>query len=369
MTQRPSDASRGADPGMTVLLEVVRGNRVESVHRGRLVLLDASGAIEVSDGPVAEPVLPRSSLKPLQAVAMVEHGYPGRDDLLALASASHAGEDVHLDGARLILAAAGLNESTWATRRTCRRARRAAAWARRRHPPAPIATTAPASTPRCSRPASRTAGRPTSTGIRTTRCRSRSAAAVTALTGAERCRRHGRRVRRARVRDRPRRAWPARSPGSRRRSPARRSAWSRRDPRTPAADRRHRPRGHRVRRRRAGIGREGGRRGRLGRCAAGRPGVRGEVRRRVGARAGHPARRRPHPLGGRRCRRVQRWSAAPVLGGGAPVGEIRWSPASAPCSRPVSEYGRKGAGRSRPRPAPSGGRSLGSPALRRCWTT
>jgi L-asparaginase II len=95
---------------MTVLLEVVRNGRVESEHRGRLILLDPSGDVAVSDGPVDEPVLPRSSLKPLQAVALVEHGYPGQGALLALAAASHDGEDVHIAGARAILAAAGLDE-------------------------------------------------------------------------------------------------------------------------------------------------------------------------------------------------------------------------------------------------------------------
>ena len=95
---------------MTVLLEVVRNGWVESTHRGRLVLLDPSGDAAVAHGPVDEPVLPRSSLKPLQAVALVEHGYPGREELLALAAASHDGEDVHVSGARAILAAAGLDE-------------------------------------------------------------------------------------------------------------------------------------------------------------------------------------------------------------------------------------------------------------------
>ncbi len=118
--RRGARAARGDRPGragqprraasMTVLIEVARNGRVESEHRGRLVLLDASGAVAVSAGPVDEPVLPRSSLKPLQAVALVEHGYPGRDDLLALAAASHDGEDVHVAGARAILAAAGLSE-------------------------------------------------------------------------------------------------------------------------------------------------------------------------------------------------------------------------------------------------------------------
>jgi L-asparaginase II len=56
-------------------------------------------------------VFPRSSLKPLQAVTMLECGFPGRDEALALAAASHDGEDVHIAGARATLAAAGLDES------------------------------------------------------------------------------------------------------------------------------------------------------------------------------------------------------------------------------------------------------------------
>jgi L-asparaginase II len=95
---------------LTVLLEVVRSGRVESWHRGSIVVLDPAGAVTVSAGRVDEAVLPRSSLKPLQAVAMVENGYPGRNELLALAAASHDGEDAHVAGARAILAAAGLDE-------------------------------------------------------------------------------------------------------------------------------------------------------------------------------------------------------------------------------------------------------------------
>jgi L-asparaginase II len=93
------------------LLEAVRDGYVESWHAGSLVLLDPAGAIVASSGPVGEPVLPRSSLKPLQSVALLECGFAGRDGSLALASASHDGEDVHIIGARATLAAAGLDES------------------------------------------------------------------------------------------------------------------------------------------------------------------------------------------------------------------------------------------------------------------
>ena len=61
-------------------------------------------------GPVDEPMFPRSSNKPLQAAAMVRCGLALDGKLLALAAASHSGEDYHAAGAREILAGAGLTE-------------------------------------------------------------------------------------------------------------------------------------------------------------------------------------------------------------------------------------------------------------------
>jgi L-asparaginase II len=93
------------------LLDVTRSGHVESWHRGSLVLLDGNGAASASAGEVDAPIFPRSSLKPLQAVAMLECGFAGRDESLALAAASHDGEDVHVATARRTLASAGLDES------------------------------------------------------------------------------------------------------------------------------------------------------------------------------------------------------------------------------------------------------------------
>jgi L-asparaginase II len=61
-------------------------------------------------GPVDEPMFPRSSNKPLQAAAMVRCGLNLDGKLLALAAASHSGEDYHVAGVREILAGAGLTE-------------------------------------------------------------------------------------------------------------------------------------------------------------------------------------------------------------------------------------------------------------------
>ncbi|MDT4975608.1 MAG: hypothetical protein QOG98_1366 [Pseudonocardiales bacterium] len=94
-----------------IALDVTRNGFVESHHRGSLVLLDVTGAVAVAAGDPNRPIMPRSSLKPVQAITMVECGFPGRDGSLALAAASHDGEEMHVAGARSILAAAGLDES------------------------------------------------------------------------------------------------------------------------------------------------------------------------------------------------------------------------------------------------------------------
>ena len=55
-------------------------------------------------------MFPRSSNKPMQAAAMRACGLAVEGELLALASASHSGEDFHVTGVRKILAGAGLTE-------------------------------------------------------------------------------------------------------------------------------------------------------------------------------------------------------------------------------------------------------------------
>ena len=55
-------------------------------------------------------MFPRSSNKPMQAAAMRACGLTVEGELLALASASHSGEDFHVTGVRKILAGAGLTE-------------------------------------------------------------------------------------------------------------------------------------------------------------------------------------------------------------------------------------------------------------------
>lgn len=87
---------------------MVRNGFVESVHHGLAAVTAPDGALAHAVGDATTPVFPRSSAKPLQAVAMVRSGARLSVPHLALACASHSGEDVHLAGVTASLAASGL---------------------------------------------------------------------------------------------------------------------------------------------------------------------------------------------------------------------------------------------------------------------
>lgn len=90
-----------------VEVAVERSGFIESLHRVLAVEVAPDGSITRAYGDVLAPQFPRSSNKPMQAVAMVRAGVTLPPHLLALAAASHSGEDFHLAGVQEILAAAG----------------------------------------------------------------------------------------------------------------------------------------------------------------------------------------------------------------------------------------------------------------------
>lgn len=98
-----------------VVAEVVRSGFVESHHHGSVVAIDTDGSLLWSIGDVHSSMFPRSANKPMQAVGMLRCGLRLDGKLLALAAASHSGEDFHLEGVRRILSAAGLDESALRT--------------------------------------------------------------------------------------------------------------------------------------------------------------------------------------------------------------------------------------------------------------
>jgi len=96
-----------------VLVQALRGGIVESAHRGAAAVLDADGGIVAQWGDIERPIFPRSAVKVLQALPLVESGAAERfglsDEELALACASHGGEAQHAATAASMLAKAGVD--------------------------------------------------------------------------------------------------------------------------------------------------------------------------------------------------------------------------------------------------------------------
>ncbi|MDG4893917.1 asparaginase [Mesorhizobium atlanticum] len=98
-----------------VLVEVTRGSVVESRHRGAVSVFDADGKPVWEIGDTDRPVFPRSAVKAIQALPLVEsgaadaYGFGNRE--LALACASHSGEPAHVELAQAMLAKAGLDKT------------------------------------------------------------------------------------------------------------------------------------------------------------------------------------------------------------------------------------------------------------------
>ena len=95
-----------------VLVEVTRGPKVESVHRGIVAVFDTNGASVMSLGDVEKPVFLRSAIKVMQAIPLVESGAADALELsdreLALACSSHSGEAEHIALAEVMAKKAGM---------------------------------------------------------------------------------------------------------------------------------------------------------------------------------------------------------------------------------------------------------------------
>lgn len=98
-----------------VLVEVTRGEQVESEHRGAVAVVNAAGQLVLAIGNVERPVYARSAIKPLQAMALAESGalehYGFGLEALALACASHGGEPMHVQRVQAWLERLGLGEA------------------------------------------------------------------------------------------------------------------------------------------------------------------------------------------------------------------------------------------------------------------
>ncbi|MEM1370715.1 MAG: asparaginase [Pseudomonadota bacterium] len=98
-----------------ILIEVTRGGRVESVHRGAISIAGIDGSTMASLGATDALIYPRSSIKALQCIPLVESGaadhFGFRHEELALACGSHVGTAQHVEMAQAMLVKLGLDEN------------------------------------------------------------------------------------------------------------------------------------------------------------------------------------------------------------------------------------------------------------------
>lgn len=96
------------------VVEVLRGDLVESRHRVHVAVADADGAPLLQSGDAALRVFARSAVKPFQALPLVEDGglaaFGFTDAELSLMCASHSGEPMHVDAAASMLQKIGAGE-------------------------------------------------------------------------------------------------------------------------------------------------------------------------------------------------------------------------------------------------------------------
>jgi L-asparaginase II len=93
------------------LAVVERSGFVESRHLGSAVVLGQDGAVVRALGDISAPIFPRSSMKPFQAVAVMNSGVELSGTSAVLATASHSGSPEHLAVVRELLTRARLPES------------------------------------------------------------------------------------------------------------------------------------------------------------------------------------------------------------------------------------------------------------------
>lgn len=97
-----------------VLTERYRNNTLESFHRGAVCILNTDNEIIFSTGNPNQVVFPRSALKFIQQIPLIEekvHQSLGlSEEEAAITCGSHNGEEFHCEKVRSILGKAGLNE-------------------------------------------------------------------------------------------------------------------------------------------------------------------------------------------------------------------------------------------------------------------
>ena len=96
-----------------ILAHVIRGETIESIHRGHISVVDGEGRTIVSVGDPQAVTFLRSAAKPFQALPFITSGaadgFGFTDDEIAMAVASHSGEKMHVERVEKMLTKIGLS--------------------------------------------------------------------------------------------------------------------------------------------------------------------------------------------------------------------------------------------------------------------
>lgn len=97
------------------ILELMRGDVVEAVHRGSIAVVTADGTLLRSYGDPHKVAFLRSSAKPFQALPFIESGgaehYHYTQSEIALSCASHETSQMHLDAVQTLQKKIGIEET------------------------------------------------------------------------------------------------------------------------------------------------------------------------------------------------------------------------------------------------------------------
>lgn len=84
-----------------ILANVIRGNTVESIHRGHYIVIDGEGNTVASAGEPSTVTYFRSACKPHQSIPLITSGaadaFGFTEDEIAISCASHSGEPMHVE--------------------------------------------------------------------------------------------------------------------------------------------------------------------------------------------------------------------------------------------------------------------------------
>ena len=113
---RPAAApARGPRRAAPVLARQVRGDIVESVHRGHVVRVDATGVVTHVAGDAEVEVTLRSAAKPFALLALAEadgfRAFGLTPPEIALMASSHSGEDLHVRTLQAVFRRSGLTQN------------------------------------------------------------------------------------------------------------------------------------------------------------------------------------------------------------------------------------------------------------------